>query len=167
MSESIAPPVPGPPRCRGCGAPVPPKSSGRRLLAGVSSSEVLPTWSELIQEKLNELRLSVDVEESRSGFVCRKCFRSFQSFGDTKRKLLQSLGEALKHMATRPKEQSQQDNSHSSLLGKRHGQSSTEDDHAELTAPKRPRIQYNVQPTSSSSPDVQVRSVKLMLTITN
>ena len=148
-----------PPSCRGCGAPVPPKSSGRRLLAGVSSSEVLPAWYDLLQEKLNELRLSVDIDECRSGFVCRKCFRSFQSFGDTKRKLLQSLGEAVKHMATHPKEQSQQDNSHLSLLGKRHGHSTTEDD--DLTAPKRPRIQYNVQSTSSSSPDVQVRSLKI------
>ena len=150
------------PRCRGCGAPVPPSASGRRLLAGASSSGVLVAWENLLHEKLNELKLSVDVEVFRSGFVCRKCFRSFQSFGDTKHKLLQSLGDAVKHMTTYPKESSPQDDSQAqapeSLLGKRQGQCRSEDEE-QVTAAKRPRIQYNIPSTSttSSSPNVQVR----------
>lgn len=110
------------PRCRGCGSPVPPSSAGRRLLTGSSSSQVVSTWKNLLHEKLEVLNLSVDDEVSRSGFMCRKCFRSFQSFSDMKNRLLECINEAFKYMNTFPKSNSLQDSDDAapsvSLLGK-------------------------------------------------
>ena len=140
------------PHCRGCGTPVPPKTSGRRLLAGHSSGKILNVEG-LARRKLNDLKMSVDVEASRSGFVCRKCFRCFQSYADSKNKLLQALEEAIKHMPTCGKEGAQ--TTRVSLLGKHkiYPRSSTTQVEGE-TAVKRPRVQYF---STSSSPDVQVR----------
>ena len=70
--------------CRGCGTPVPSGSTGRRLLTGLSSNQMLSAWKDLLREKLNTLNVFVGEEVSKSGYVCRKCFRSFQSFSDMK-----------------------------------------------------------------------------------
>ena len=41
------------PRCRGCGTPVPSGSTGRRLLTGLSSNQMLSAWKDLLREKLD------------------------------------------------------------------------------------------------------------------
>ena len=172
------------PRCRGCGDPVPSTSVGRRRLAGsaINNLKVSSVWTGLLHEKLDQVSLSVDTEEaSSSGYMCKKCFSSFLSLYDVnhklldmKHKLLECMDEAIKHINTVTKVPSSLDTAASfgassvdpgnssgdavagspstSLLGKRQADSS------ELSvAHKRPRIQYNAPPTTSSSPDVQVR----------
>ena len=124
------------PHCCGCGTPVPPSSSGRCLLAGFSCSQVLSAWKNLLHEKLNNLNMSVDDEVSKSGFVCRKCFHSFQSFSEMKSKLMDCIEEAVKYMTTFPnKESSLQSTRQLASLGKQPGTCFDSEDE-ELQAPK-------------------------------
>ena len=143
------------PRCRGCGTPVPSGSTGRRLLTGLSSNQMLSAWKDLLREKLDTLNVFVSEEVSKSGYVCRKCFRSFQSFSDMKHKLLESIGEAVKYMTTIHKESSEVETETEAAvqLGKR--QSHPPPCEPSVAA-KRPRTEYNLPPTTSSSPNVQV-----------
>ena len=70
----------------GGGVPLPCSASGRQLLTGLSSDRMLMAWKSLLDEKLDELNSAVDGKVT--GYVCRKCFRAFQSFSETKFKLM-------------------------------------------------------------------------------
>ena len=66
------------PRCRGCAVPVPRSATGRRLTTGLSSNSVLLAWKSVLYEKLDDLKLTVDEEETKSGFVCRNVSEPFK-----------------------------------------------------------------------------------------
>ena len=86
--------------CLGCGTAVPAGASGRRAISSSSSNHILPAWSDLVNEKLEETDLTLVGDVAAAGFVCGKCFRAFEAFHNQKIKLLQSLGEAIKFMNT-------------------------------------------------------------------
>ena len=150
------------PRCRACGIPVPSSSSGRRLLEGPSNSLEVSVWKNLLQEKLEELKLSVNYDELTTGFMCRRCFDSMKSFHGTKEKLLGRIHEAVKYMNTSPKPDDDDNVAAQSvsLLGKRQADPNVD---VGLVRPKRPHIQYNLPSTTTSSPDVQVKLHKLTI----
>ena len=150
------------PRCRGCGVPMPHSSSGRRLLTGLSNKGMLIAWKSLLDEKLDELNLAVDGEVT--GYICRKCFRAFQNFNNTKFKLMTGISEAVKYINTRLKEDPDDQYvepaaSIRSVLGKRKDRDPAQTS-ADLTTQKRPRActqtDFPPQIGSSTSPDVQV-----------
>ena len=145
------------PHCRGCGFPVPTSSSGRHRLDGPSNIQVTLTWKNLLHEKLAVLKLLVEDDEVfLTGFMCKKCFRSFESFDDTKNKLLERLHKAIKYISTSPRPTDDNDAAQSvSLLGKQ--QTDPCVDTGLSVKRKRSCIQYNLPSTTSSSPDVQVR----------
>ena len=135
------------PRCRGCGTPVPSGSTG--------SNRMLSAWKDLLREKLDTLNMFIGEEVSKSGYVCRKCFRSFRNFSDMKHKLLESIGEAVKYMTAVHKDSSEVETETEAAvqLGKR--QSHLPSCEPSVAA-KRPCTEYNLLPTTSSSPNVQV-----------
>jgi hypothetical protein len=112
----------------------------------------------LLQEKLEELTLSVDDNVTRTGFVCTKCFRSLESFHERKNKLLGRVHEAVKYMSTFPKPVDDNNTAQAvSLLGKRQAAADPSVDTGLSVKFKRSRIQYNLPSATTSSPDVQVR----------
>ena len=145
------------PNCRGCDVPVPTSSSGRRHLDGPSNIQVTSTWKSLLREKFEVLKLFVEEDEVfLTGFMRKKCFWSFESFDDTKNKLLECIHEAIKYISTSPRPTDDNDAAQSvSLLGKQ--QTDPCVDTGLSVKRKRSCIQYNLPSTTSSSPDVQVR----------
>ena len=140
--------------CLGCGTSLP-IGSYRRLLCSDATKHVLPVWREVLCAAL-EIRGVVIDEESvlseKQGFICRKCFRAFESFKAAKEKLLQSANTALQFIPTTPAV------SDGTGHSRRRRRSLEEGDYAhDLIVPsKRPRTAQN--PSVGASPSVKVIS---------
>ena len=76
----------------------------RRLLCTEASSVVRQVWHELLAEKLEQVRLEVDVESvlrgKTPGCVCKKCFMAVKAFHEKKTHLLNNMDAAIDKMPT-------------------------------------------------------------------
>ena len=146
-------------RCVGCGDLTQP--GDRRTLANFNV--LLNTWRGIFREKLNELSLEIDEcnvpgrsgdASTNKGFICTKCKRTFESYELTKKKLLNNVSNALKYITTSP------------CSRKRPRQDSEGDFDGtvnENPPPAKRAFQHVVPSMSSSSPDVQVGDLLLLL----
>ena len=138
--------------CLGCGISL---TTGmyRRLLCSDTTKHVAHSWREIIGIVLDRNNQVINEEDlfgdGNRGFICRKCFRAFESFQSAKGKLLLSADSALKHIPTSPKPSNEQQMQHKRLLD------DCECSHDLMIPTKRPRTVRN--PTVGSSPAVQVR----------
>ena len=144
--------------CLGCGTNLT-TGTYRRLLCSDATKHVAPSWREIIGIVLERNRLVINEEDlfgdGSRGFVCRKCFRAFESFQTAKDKLLLSAYSALKHIPTSPKPSNEQQMQRKRLL--HDGDCS----HDLMSPTKRPRTIRN--PVVGSSPAVQVRHASLCI----
>lgn len=90
--------------CLGCGADLSKRAGDRRVLTSSASRKVLPVWKEVVSQKLQETGKTIDIEatSSKPGYICRKCFCTYERFQRHKATLLASIESAVDQIPSVP-----------------------------------------------------------------